>query len=94
VHKSGVVTTQQLEAAFIGSAEFGTKYGATTNAAFVELLYQNVLDRGADQDGLAFWAGALDVGSITRAEAVHGFAFSNEMSAKILPHVSDGVAFA
>jgi hypothetical protein len=92
--KSGL-TADALESAFIGSAEFEAKYGAaTTDAAFVDLLYRNVLDRTADAEGLAFWAGALDSGRATRAEVVHGLAFSDEMTAKIAPLVSDGVAFA
>lgn len=93
-HKAGGVTTQQMETAFIGSAEFGAKYGAQTNAAFVDLLYRNVLDRGADPAGLAAWAGGLDAGRLTRADVVHGLAFSDEMTAKIAPFVSDGIAFA
>jgi Domain of unknown function (DUF4214)/RTX calcium-binding nonapeptide repeat (4 copies) len=92
-HKAGGLTTQGMEASFIGSAEFGAKYGAQSNAGFVDLLYRNVLDRGADADGLAFWAGGLDAGRITRAEVVHGLAFSDEMTAKVGPLVSDGVAF-
>lgn len=92
-HKGGGVTTGQLETAFIGSAEFGAKYGATSNAGFVDLLYRNVLDRVADAGGAAFWAEALDTGRLSRAEVVHGFAFSDEMTAKVLPYVSDGIAF-
>ncbi|MBD0272269.1 MAG: DUF4214 domain-containing protein, partial [Acetobacteraceae bacterium] len=43
---SGAATPQQLGAALVGSAEFAAKYGgAATNAAFVDLLYQNALDR-------------------------------------------------
>ena len=91
--ESGAATTRQLEAAFIGSAEFGARYGATTNAAFVDLLYQNVFDRGADAAVLAFWTGGLDAGRTTRAEVVRGLAFSDEMTAKVLPNVSDGIAF-
>lgn len=86
-------TAQQVEAAFIGSAEFGAKYGDQSNAGFVQLLYRNALDREADADGLAFWAGALDAGRVSRADVVHEFASSAEMTAKVLPLVSDGVAF-
>jgi hypothetical protein len=93
-HKTGGLTAQQLEAAFIGSAEFGAKYGAMGNAAFVDLLYRNVFDRGADAGGLAFWAGGLDAGRLIRTDVVHGLAFSDEMTVKIIPYVSDGVAFA
>ncbi|GAA0575359.1 hypothetical protein GCM10009416_12510 [Craurococcus roseus] len=92
--ESRAVTTRQLETALVGSAEFGAKYGgATTNAAFVDLLYQNVLDRAADPEGLAFWAGGLDAGRVGRAEVVDAFAFSGEATAKVLPYVSDGIAF-
>ncbi len=92
---SGTATTRQLEAALIGSAEFAAKYGgATTNAAFVDLLYQNAFDRGADAAGAAFWVGGLDAGRITRVDVVQGLAFSDELTAKVLPYVSDGIAFA
>ncbi len=91
--KSGGLTTQQMETSFIGSAEFQTKYGITTSAGFVDLLYRNVFDRPADAGGLAFWGGALDAGRVTRVEVVHGLAFSDEMTAKLLPYVSDGIAF-
>ncbi|MBD0270817.1 MAG: DUF4214 domain-containing protein [Acetobacteraceae bacterium] len=91
---SGAATTRQLATALVDSAEFGAKYGgATTNAAFVDLLYQNVFDRSADPEGAAFWVGGLDAGRVTRAEVVQDLAFSNEMTAKVLPYVSDGIAF-
>ena len=92
-HKGGLATSD-IEAQFINSAEFSAKYGATTNAAFVDLLYHNVFDRSADEEGLAFWAGGLDDGRITRADVVHGLAFSNEMTLKLLPFASDGIDFA
>ena len=91
---SGAVTVRQLEAALVGSAEFGTKYGGTTNAEFVDLLYRNVLDRSADPGGLSFWVGGLDAGRITRADVVHGIAFSDELTPKVVPLVSDGIVFA
>jgi hypothetical protein len=92
--ESGGTTVRQLEATLVGSAEFAAKYGgATTNAAFVDLLYQNALDRGVDPEGAAFWVGGLDAGRITRADVVDGLAFSNELTAKVLPFVSDGVSF-
>ena len=42
---------------------------------------------------MAHWVGGLDAGRVSRAEVVHGLAFSDEMTAKIAPHVSDGIAF-
>jgi hypothetical protein len=91
---TGAVTTRQLATALIDSAEFRAKYGdATTNAAFVDVLYRNVLDRGADPAAVAFWAGGLDAGRFTRADVVQGLALSDEMTARIVPFVSDGIAF-
>ncbi len=91
---SGAATVWQLEAALVGSAEFGAKYGATNNAEFVDLLYRNVLDRSADPGALAFWAGGLDAGRVIRADVVHGIAFSDELTAKVVTLVSDGIVFA
>ena len=62
---------------FTGSREFQNTYGALDDAAFVELLYQNVLDRAADAAGLADWLGRLGAGT-TRAQVVEGFAQSRE----------------
>ena len=90
---SGAVTVRQLEAALVGSAEFGAKYGAATNAEFVDLLYRDVLDRSADPGALASWVGGLDAGRIARADVVHGVAFSDELTAKVVPLVSDGTVF-
>jgi hypothetical protein len=91
---SGAATARQLATAVVGSAEFGAKYGgAKSNAAFVDLLYQNALDRPADPDALAFWAGGLDAGRVTRADVVQSIAFSDEAAARVLPYVSDGIAF-
>ena len=66
---------------FINSPEFLATYGATSNAEFVTLLYQNVLDREPDDGGLAHWTGQLDSAAMTRAEVVRGFAQSTEFIA-------------
>jgi len=47
---------------FTGSAEFQRAYGDLDNTDFVALMYTNVLGRGADADGLAFWLGQLEDG--------------------------------
>lgn len=75
---SGAVNLAQAITGFVGSAEFQTHYGATNDAAFVTLLYHNVLDRAADAAGFATWLAALASGLKTRAEVVAGFAQSRE----------------
>lgn len=67
-----------VAAGFVGSREFRNAYGSTTNEEFVTLLYNNVLDRAPDAQGLRAWTAALDDGSISRTEAAAGFAQSRE----------------
>lgn len=62
---------------FIGSAEFTNSYGGLNNTQFVTLLYNNVLGRQPDPDGLQGWVNYLNSGA-TRADVVTGFAESAE----------------
>lgn len=62
---------------FVRSREFQNTYGALDNAAFVELLYQNVLGRQGDAAGAAGWTGRLDSGA-SRSTVVLGFSESLE----------------
>ena len=62
---------------FVGSAEFQAKYGATDNGQFVNLLYNNVLNRSPDPGGFKFWKDYLDAGG-SRESVVLGFADSME----------------
>jgi hypothetical protein len=66
---------------FVNSPEFQQRYGAPSNTQFVELLYQNVLDRAPDGAGLANWTNALDHG-LSRADALADFSSSPEFVAK------------
>lgn len=43
---------------------------ALTNMDFVSLIYQNVLGRQADQEGLEFWTAAMNEGGLSRGELV------------------------
>jgi hypothetical protein len=68
---------QTMIGGFTNSREFKTTYGALDDAGFVELLYQNVLDRASDAGGRQGWLDFLDAGG-TRAGVVEGFAQSGE----------------
>ena len=74
---AGGIDLQQAAAGFVASAEFQARYGATTNAQFVTLLYDNVLDRSPDAGGLASWVTALEAGR-SRSQVVAGFSESAE----------------
>jgi len=49
------------------SPESQTLYGAGNSASFVTHIYQSVLGRDPEPDGLAFWSLLVDQGRITRA---------------------------
>lgn len=59
---SGAFSLQRLAGLFVGSPEFQTTYGDSTNAEFVTLLYANVLNRTPSTVDRDYWAGRLDNG--------------------------------
>lgn len=48
------------------SKEFANTYAGTSDAEYVELVYQNVLGRGFDQEGYDYWLGLLESGQLDR----------------------------
>lgn len=62
---------------FARSPEFRTRFGAGTDAAFVELVYGNVFGRAPDAAGLDYWVGRLEAGK-TRGWVVAAFSESPE----------------
>jgi Ca2+-binding RTX toxin-like protein len=67
----------EIVAGFTNSREFQNTYGTLDDPEFVNLLYRNVLDRDADEGGLASWVGQLENGA-AREVVVRGFAQSRE----------------
>ncbi|NOT71817.1 MAG: DUF4214 domain-containing protein, partial [Hyphomicrobium sp.] len=63
----GVLDTNALATAVIASTEFSTKYGALTNAQFVERIFQNAVGRAASLDELKTYLVAIGTGAATRA---------------------------
>lgn len=76
---SGAATYDSVPQNFINSIEFQNTYGALDNPEFVDLLYQNVLGRSADSEGLSGWLDAMNNGS-SRSDVVQGFAQSGEFT--------------
>jgi Domain of unknown function (DUF4214) len=70
------LSDEQLEAGFIGSAEYIANHGGT-GAAWVRGLYQDLLGRTPDQGGLQAWLTQLDGGALPYHIAL-GFAASAE----------------
>jgi hypothetical protein len=69
---------------FTASPEFSSRYGRPEDSDFVNLLYQNVLDRDADAGGMAYYLERLEAGVMTRADVLVGFSESPENQASLL----------
>ena len=54
--------------AFGNSAEYTERFGDQTNADAVNTLYQQMFNRDAEPNGLAYWVGVLESGEKTLAE--------------------------
>lgn len=67
----------EIATAMVSSPEFVTRYGSLDDAAFVEQIYRNVLDRGPDTEGEVFWGEQLALG-VPRGTVVHAFSESEE----------------
>ena len=76
-HYDGSPLIRQAEQ-FVASSEFARRFGQPDDAAFVDLLYQNVLGRPGDPGGRDYWVRRLQSGAITRAGLVLQFSESDE----------------
>lgn len=69
-----------MAGALIDSPEFTTRFGAAEtldDAAFVDVLYRNVLSRDGDAGGAGYWVDAMADG-LGRADLLVSFALSDE----------------
>ncbi|WP_342116889.1 type I secretion C-terminal target domain-containing protein [Pseudoduganella sp. OTU4001] len=79
---------------FVASEEFRKLYGATPgNRELVARLYQNVLHREGEKDGVDFWVGVLDKKSASVAEVLVAFAESAENVQAIAKVIGTGFEY-
>ncbi|MFC7517193.1 DUF4214 domain-containing protein [Herbaspirillum sp. GCM10030257] len=84
----------EVSSYFQRSDEFKTLYGTTvSDDRFVELLYQNVLDRLPDPGGYATWKGVLEAKSWTREQVLIGFSESTENQVKVIGSIQNGIEY-
>ncbi len=62
---------------FANSAEFAATYGTLSNQEFLDLVYDNVLGRRADDRGFNYWLSQLEAGA-SRGDLMLAFANSPE----------------
>lgn len=77
---AGGYSLRDMAADLIDSREFAGRFGepdTMSDAAFIAVIYENVLGRQADADGAAYWADMLTDGA-GRPDLLLGFAVSEE----------------
>jgi Domain of unknown function (DUF4214) len=92
--ESKSLSLEQALDGFTSSQEFQNKYGNQDNAGFVQMVYDNVLDRSPDEGGFQNWLNAIDNG-MSRSEVMSGFYESPEnvelmRLAQPDPYINDG----
>jgi len=78
---------------FLASDEFTTKFGALDNLsdeAYVNLLYQNVLERPGEAAGIDYWLTQLDQG-VSRETVFASFSESAEHQEQLSPILESGI---
>lgn len=89
----GGVALRDVARSFIASNEFKGLYGANpSNAAFVDLLYQNILHRAPDAAGAAYWVGVLNQGQ-PREDTLAFFSEGNENSNAVASLIASGISY-
>lgn len=85
---------ESISQRFITSSEFASLYGhAPSTDAFVTALYQNILDRPAEQGGFDFWVDQLQTGAMSEAQVLAGFSESNENKIALSGIIQNGVEY-
>lgn len=62
---NGTSTLESVALGFTLSTEYQSLYADKTSEELAAAIYQNVLGRAADADGLAFWVGEIENGTVT-----------------------------
>lgn len=70
-------TLWNISSSFAGAPEFDQRYGDLNNHEFIDLVYRNVMGRGADRAGERYWLDRIGNG-MTRGELMTYFSDSPE----------------
>lgn len=82
-----------MAALFLQSDEFDALYGQNLDdEAFIEQLYQNILDRAGEEQGIAYWAKQLGEGA-DRATVLASFSESNENKTNVADEIDTGIYY-
>ena len=76
--RQGGTSLAVVSSSFASSSEFESTYGDLEAEEFVELVYQNTLDRAPDAHGREYWTGRIVEGTLSRSSLMTMFATSSE----------------
>ncbi len=93
-YRSGRRSLVNIGEAFTAAPEFVARYGNVDNTTYVNLLFQNVLARAADQTGLNFWVNELISGRLTRGAMLTQFTENPEYRARRRAEIFTTLMFA
>lgn len=77
---------------FIASLEFQSRYGNTSNADFVRLLYENVLDRQPEPEGNQYWLNEMANG-MSHEMVLVNFSESAENKVNVAGLIANGIEY-
>ena len=90
--ESGTLSLAAIAGGFADSVEFATLFETDgDDEAFVTALYDNVLERAPDRDGLAFWIGRFASGEASRADMLRIFSESAENIERNVENLDEGI---
>jgi hypothetical protein len=79
---------------FIASNEFTQKYGANPSyETYVNLLYQNILGRAPDPEGLKYWVSNMRTGKDSPAVVLASFSEGFENITNVAPDIINGIYY-
>ncbi len=88
------VSLTTIASGFIASKEFEDKYGTNPSyETYINLLYQNILGRAPDAEGLNYWVSNMQKGIDSPAAVLASFSEGFENTANVAPDIANGIYF-
>ena len=88
------VSLTTIAKGFIASPEFQGKYGANPSyETYINLLYNNILERDPDPVGMNYWVSNMRNGIDTPAVVLASFSEGFENKANVAPDIADGIYY-
>ena len=88
------VSLTTIAQGFIASPEFQGKYGANPSyETYLNLLYNNILERAPDTDGMNYWMSNMRNGIDSPAAVLASFSEGYENTANVAPDIANGIYY-